>query len=1006
MFLEKSYLKKIKAALLSLAAVLPILLFPSAAWAQTEREMLEEWKELLSKGSIDAAFSDKTDRAKARFLMGLMRLDAGEIEEARRDFYESIMNRPDFIPEETGFSPDILQIYGEIRARLIGSIYVSTEPESAFVYVDEELMGRTPVVLENILEGMRVVRIAGDRYVDEEKTVYIYANKRLYLHMELRHDDQVPPKIFHDAPEMGYESKALRMSAIIKDIYGIKTARLYFRIGGEDDFSVIPLRKVGKDTYEAVVSAQKAAVGTLQYYIEANDTNGNGASLMSAEKPFNINIVPLDMEPPSATPGSAQKIEAVNVIPYSEGIILSRKEENGEPGKEVKVDVGAKRGAKPKEILTVFRHTPVLKDPDTGEILETNLQEIAGRIRLTGVGPERSKGEIIRESEKGAIEAGLLVRSRPGKVRGLSAKSDKAKRIAISWHAGTEPEIAGYNIYRAESSDGEFVKIEITNGRTKTEVVDKGSYQQRLIDGKKYYYRVSAFNGDKVEGVTGDIIEASTQQDIDLYTSFKAASGVIKEIRFTWRKPRSKDIVSIILERSEKPDGPFVTAMTVENMKKTGAVYVGSNKLPVADGKEYYFRIAAMDNKDRRISASRPVMAATRAMPSPPGGLEVAATPVTNVTLGWNMHSDSGVKGYNIYRKDADATVDESEYEKIGTIIGRTITEFTDKGGDRGEKKGIEYGKKYFYAVTSFLREDFESELSDAVAAVTAEKPQTPSNIMATKHLPKSVSLSWDYPRNENIEAFEIYKSKGGKTYQMIKRIVSAGRIEFTDRGGSPGWMEDGKSYHYKMLAVSHAGVKSDFSPEVKGITRNLPSEIKNLSGSNGEARRTTLSWRPGVDDATGHYRIYQSLEPETGFEPIINVRGPRSFFNDLRLKDGTKYYYRVALVDEYGLEGEPSDTVFITTKHLPDAPTNLEAVPGFDTVELNWERPNTEDVERYNIYSKGFFRSSLVGESVTESFVVEGLESGQTATFYITAVDDTGLESKPSQTVLVTTLK
>ncbi|MEE8483140.1 MAG: PEGA domain-containing protein, partial [Nitrospinota bacterium] len=527
-------MKKIKAALLCLAAVLPLLLFSSGAWAQTEREMLEEWKEILSKGNIDAAFPDKIDRAKARFLMGLMRLAAGELEEARRDFYESIMNRPDFLPEETGFSPDILQIYGKIRARLIGSMYVSSEPVNGSVYVDEELMGRTPVVLENILGGMRVVRIAGEGYVGEERIVYIYPNKRQYLHIELRHDDTVAPKIFHDAPESGYEGRALRMRAIIKDIYGIKTARIYFRIGVEGDFSVIPLQKTGKDAYEAAVPAEKAVVGTLQYYIEAIDTNGNGASLMSAEEQFNINIVPLDPEPPvrraetlradmrAATPGSPQKIEAVNVIPYSEGVILSRSEENGVQGKKVIINVGAKRGVKPEDIFTVIRYTQVVKDFETGEILEANRQEIAGRVRLTGVGPEISKGEIIKESEKGAIEAGLFVRSRPGKVYGVSAKSDQAKRIDISWQAGAEPEIAGYNIYRAERADGEFVKIEITNGRTKTEVVDKGSYQQRLIDGKTYFYRVSAFNRDKVEGGPGDIIEASTQQDIGLYSSFKA----------------------------------------------------------------------------------------------------------------------------------------------------------------------------------------------------------------------------------------------------------------------------------------------------------------------------------------------------------------------------------------------------------------------------------------------------------------------------------------------------
>ena len=77
-----------------------------------------------------------------------------------------------------------------------------------------------------------------------------------------------------------------------------------------------------------------------------------------------------------------------------------------------------------------------------------------------------------------------------------------ANSIELTWGRDTEPDLAGYRIYRAEAG-GEFKKV--------GETAEAPSYSDRQIEaGKKYRYKVSAFDTAGNESKQSAEIEVTT----------------------------------------------------------------------------------------------------------------------------------------------------------------------------------------------------------------------------------------------------------------------------------------------------------------------------------------------------------------------------------------------------------------------------------------------------------------------------------------------------------------
>jgi hypothetical protein len=170
------------------------------------------------------------------------------------------------------------------------------------------------------------------------------------------------------------------------------------------------------------------------------------------------------------------------------------------------------------------------------------------------------------------------------------------------------------------------------------------------------------------------------------------------------------------------------------------------------------------------------------------------------------------------------------------------------------------------------------------------------------------------------------------------------------------------------------------------------------LSASQGGVKQASLRWAPNAEEDIVRYEIFRGADPSSVNKKIQETPGNVHQFSDQGLEDGMKYYYRVRAVDRDGLEGQYSETVLSATKPLPTRPTGIRGVVEGNQIRLTW-KPNWEkDIVKYVIGQKGFFTWDRIGESAGTDYIYRGeLKKGKTLTFRVIAVDQTNLESEPS---------
>lgn len=197
------------------------------------------------------------------------------------------------------------------------------------------------------------------------------------------------------------------------------------------------------------------------------------------------------------------------------------------------------------------------------------------------------------------------------------------------------------------------------------------------------------------------------------------------------------------------------------------------------------------------------------------------------------------------------------------------------------------------------------------------------------------------------------------------------------------------------------------------------PSEVDNFT-VDPDKTSVSISWSIPSDkdyEATWLYRDGVLIKKFTN----------ETTYTDQKLKEDTTYVYKLVTVDTSGNKSDGiSKTVL--TKHTvttipPDSPV-LTAKPLSKGVKLSWNMPISGTVKGYKIYQldggvatarKNFFGDFVItahaagatqinnGLLASTSYQATGLNNGTAYSFYVVAVNSSGLSSAPSNTVTVT---
>ena len=341
--------------------------------------------------------------------------------------------------------------------------------------------------------------------------------------------------------------------------------------------------------------------------------------------------------------------------------------------------------------------------------------------------------------------------------------------------------------------------------------------------------------------------------------------------------------------------------------------------------------------------------------------------------ISWDRVDNGLVKGYYVERSD-----DGKKYKLIAKIEDTDVNYFNDRD--------LKPHSSYSYKIATF---DKNGVPSKGLRLEAYTRPNIASVVgLRNEHLKKQGKIKIRFTPNENerVSGYLIQKYNGEK-FETIKKLDSRLNVEFLDKN-----LKDGKTYEYRVIAVSYDGLKSAPSKVLKITTLERPSVVMGLTASSDVPKKIQLTWNP-VKNAV-YYEIYSSDDLNGIYELIAKTSN--SYYVDNLKSDGIVKYYKVVSVNKYGLKslmqanGEMGSTLPI--------PASPEVSKDSSSLTFTITSPDGRAV-KYEVDREG---GKLIKKfiNVHSPFVDNTIEANSTDnyTYKFYSIDKYNLKSKPTE--------
>ena len=279
-----------------------------------------------------------------------------------------------------------------------------------------------------------------------------------------------------------------------------------------------------------------------------------------------------------------------------------------------------------------------------------------------------------------AAAAAAATRGPPPAVTGLAAESGRPREVALQWEASPDEKVASYEIHRARG-EGEFSRAAVVRGRDTVSHLDRGGEERstrlgRLEDGAIYRYRIIAVNIGNVAGAPSEPAVATTKPTPVAPSGLHARSAEPRTSTLEWMANPEPDIQEYQVEYRPADRGRFQSVGPVPGEAEEGMVRVAVPNLE--DGREYSFRVRAVDADTLSGAWSDEVRALTKPLPPAPDALQVRWDGA-DALLAWNPPEVPDIASYKVWEKGLFRTVElggtETPELRIASgRVGRGIT--------------------------------------------------------------------------------------------------------------------------------------------------------------------------------------------------------------------------------------------------------------------------------------------------------------------------------------------
>ena len=541
----------------------------------------------------------------------------------------------------------------------------------------------------------------------------------------------------------------------------------------------------------------------------------------------------------------------------------------------------------------------------------------------------------------------------------VTGGNDAQGRPTLKWNAVSGA--AKYEVYRARSKDGDYIKYSTVTGTSYTNT----SY---IENGNTYYYKVRALDANGTAGAWSSVVSVTYKQTLPAPT---VTGGNDAQGRPTLKWKAVSGAAKYEVYRARSKDGDYVKYSTVTGTSYTNTSYI-------EDGNTYYYKVRALDANGTAGAWSsivsvtyRAASTGTLSAPSVTGGKDSQGRP----TLKWN--AVSGAAKYEVYR----ARSMNGDYIKYSTVTGTSYT----------NTSYIESGNTYYYKVRA-LKSDGTAGAWSSIVSVTYKQTLSAPTVTGGNDSQGRPTLKWNAVTGA--AKYEVYRARS-KDGTYSKYSTTTGTA-YTNSS----YLTSGATYYYKVRALDANGNAGPYSAVVS-VTCRLKLTAPTVTGGKDSQGRPTLKWNAVTGAAK--YEVYRARSKDGDYIKYSTVTGT-SYTNTSYIENGNTYYYKVRALGSDGTAGPDSTPVSVTYKAPFGAPLVTGSKDSQGRPALKWDK--VTDAAKYEVYrarSKDGTYSLMSTQSATGYTNTSYLANGTTYYYKVRALKANGTASAYSSVVTIT---
>ena len=459
--------------------------------------------------------------------------------------------------------------------------------------------------------------------------------------------------------------------------------------------------------------------------------------------------------------------------------------------------------------------------------------------------------------------------------------------VKLTWKAAAEAD--GYEIYKAESSDGPWTLIKDIGDGAAVKYTDKKDYDKTKV-GKIYYYRIRSYTevlGKKHFGPYTSKVKVQIQIPKPTVT----AEGVsTKKVKLSWNDVGAD---KYLIYRSTKADSGFELVKTVSSPTVTWS----NSGLKI--GTKYYYKIRGSKTvgSNTTYGAYSDVVSVTPTLEAP----TISSLSADGGSINVKWTAVSGAKQYQVYYH-----ADGQDW-KLGGTVDAAKTSF--------RVNGLTPKTKYYFRVRAVTTKNDNTIYGKYSAkANKSTKIRQVANLKASAMGGEKILLTWDATRDAT--SYEVWIAEYDATANAIDASTWKKLVSITGTRTSVEGLKTNKSYGFKVRAViSKSGVTDtgDYSTDVVGYS--APAAPTGLKTTTITKTSITVSWKAvsGADGYTIRWRV------KGGSWATITLIGSVDTYEFTGLTSGKEYEIKVrAFANETSsrkLYGPYCKAIKVTTK-------------------------------------------------------------------------------------------